>query len=393
MISRKIFPELIEHLEQRYITVVTGMRRVGKSTTLKYLLSKIPHENKLYLDLERVENRFIFQQATYKDVQIDLEIQGIDFSTPSVIALDEIQLVPEITSVLKYFYDTYPVKFIVTGSSSFYLRNRFSESLAGRKHIFEMYPLDFWEFLQFKGEDTKVLDRFAFQPFQQGIYLKYKDLYEEYLRYGGFPEVVLAKHEKEKSRTLKDIINAYIDLDIRLVADFELSGTLYKLIRLLAARTGSLLEISTIASILGIDRSKTTGYLELLEKTYFIHTVSPFSRNVDTEISKRKKVYLADTGILQQLAQVSSGQIFENQVFLQLMKLGEVHYYRKKSGQEVDFIYKGNSACEVKETPHAGDLKVLRNRAQALNLQEALLVGKHPPGDGFKDFIWAGTIF
>lgn len=393
MLPRRIFPELEEHLNQRYITVITGMRRVGKSTALKYLLEKVPHENKLYLDLERVENRFIFQQLTYKDVQIDLEIQGIDFSKPSVIALDEIQLVPEITSILKYFYDTYPVKFLVTGSSSFYLRNRFSESLAGRKHIFEMYPLDFLEFLQFRDEDTVVLERFAFQPYQQGVYLKFKDLYEEYLRYGGFPEVVLAQHEKEKTRTLKDVINACIDLDIRLVADFEVSGVLYKLIRMLAARAGSLLEVSKIAAILGIDRTKTAGYLELLEKTYFIHAISPFSRSVDKEISKRKKVYFADVGILQQLAQVSGGQVFENQVFLQLMKLGEVNYYQKKTGQEIDFIFKQQTACEVKETPHAGDLAVLRNRANSLGLPETLLAGKHPPGDGFKDFVWAGSIF
>jgi hypothetical protein len=199
MLNRRIFSDLKEHLTQKQITVITGMRRVGKSTALKYLLKQIPHQNKLYLDLERVENRYIFQQLTYKDVEIDLQIQGIDLSKPAVIALDEIQLVPQITSVIKWFYDTYPdIKFIVTGSSSFYLKNRFSESLAGRKHIFEMYPLDFLEFLQFRGEDTTVLEDQSFKPFHQGIYLKFKDLYEEYLQFGGFPEVVLADQEKLK---------------------------------------------------------------------------------------------------------------------------------------------------------------------------------------------------
>ncbi|MBL7795698.1 MAG: ATP-binding protein [Saprospiraceae bacterium] len=393
MLSRKIFSELEEHLKQRYITVITGMRRVGKSTALKYLLDKVPHDNKLYLDLERIENRYIFQQNTYKDVQIELEIQGIDFEKPSVIALDEIQLVPQITSILKYFYDTYPVKFIVTGSSSFYLRNHFSESLAGRKHIFEMFPLDFMEFVQFRGTDSSVLERFAFQPYQQGIYLKYKDLYEEYLRFGGFPEVVLANNVKEKEMTLKDVVNAYIELDIRLVADFEVSGTLYKLIRLLAARAGNTLDVSKIAAVLGMDRIKTAGYLDLLEKTYFIHTISPYSRSVDREISKRKKIYLADTGLLQQLAQVSSGQVFENQVYLQLARLGEVNYYQKKSGQEIDFIFRQNTACEAKETPHAGDLAVLNSRSTSLGLTERLLIGKHPPGVGFQEFIWAGVVF
>ncbi len=393
MLPRRLFPELEEHLNQKYITVVTGMRRVGKSTALHYLLGKVPHDNKIYLDLERVENRFIFQQLTYKDVQIDLEIQGIDFSKSAVIALDEIQLVPHITSIIKYFYDTFTIKFLLTGSSSFYLRNHFSESLAGRKHIFELFPLDFLEFLWFRGENTEVLERFSMQPWQQGIYLKFKDLYEEYLRFGGFPDVVLATTEKEKVRTLKDVINSYIDLDIRLVADFEVSGTLYKLIRLLATRSGTLLEISKIAAVLGIDRTKTTGYLDLLEKTYFIHTIAPFSRSIDREISKRKKIYFADTGILQQLAQTSSGQVFENQIFLQFFRQGEVNYYQKKSGQEIDFVLNQQMACEVKETPHAGDLTVLKNRASALQLPTSILVGKHPPGDGFREFVWAGMVF
>lgn len=393
MIPRRIFPTLEAHLDERFITVICGMRRVGKSTAMQFMLEKVPHENKLFLDLERVENRFIFQQPTYRDIQIDLEIQGIDFSKPAVIALDEIQLVPTITSVLKYFYDTFPVKFIVTGSSSFYLKNHFSESLAGRKHIFEMFPLDFLEFLHFKNEDTRLLEPFVFQPFQQGIFMKYTHFYEEFLRFGGFPEVVLTANTASKDRTLKDIINAYMDLDIRLVADFEISGTLYKLMRLLASRTGSLLDTSAIASILGINRQKTAGYLELLEKTYFIHTIAPFSRSVDREISKRRKIFLADTGILQQLTQLGSGPILENAVFLQLMKLGETNFYQKKSGQEIDFIFQQKTACEVKETPHAGDLATLHGRATSLGIDQKWLVGKFPPGDGFRDFVWAGTIF
>lgn len=392
MYERKLFSELEAHLNERFITVLTGMRRVGKSTALKYLLSKVEHENKIYLDLERVENRYIFQQMTYKDVQIDLEIQGVDFSRPSVIALDEIQLVPEITSIIKYFYDTWPVKFLVTGSSSFYLKNHFSESLAGRKHIFEMFPLDFSEFVRFKREDDAMLERMAMQPYRQSFYIKYKDLYEEYLRYGGFPEVVLTSKAKSKVDTLKDIINAYIDLDVRLLSDFSASKDLYVLMRLLAARVGTLIDVSKISGALGVNRNKVEGYLELLEKTYFIHMVTPYSTSVDRELSRRRKLYFADVGMLQQLGQVSSGQVFENQVFLQLAKKGVVNYYQKKSGQEIDFILDQKHAFEVKETPHTADLKVLGNRAHALKLDSSTLIGRFPPGDAFADFTWGGSI-
>jgi len=394
MYNRRLFPILEAHLQERFVTTITGMRRVGKSTALHFLMEKVPHHNKIYLDLERVENRYIFQQHSYKDIQINLEIEGIDFTKPAVIALDEIQLVKDITSVIKWFYDTYPLlKFIVTGSSSFYLRNRFSESLAGRKHIFEMYPLDFLEFLWFKEIDTSVIERFSFQPFQPQVYEKFNTLYMEYLQFGGFPDVVKATNTDSKARTLNDIINAYIDLDVRLLSDFDISGTLYKLIRLLAARTGTLLDVSKISSALGIDRRKVTGYLELLEKTYLIHLVSPYSKNVDREISLRRKIYLADTGILQQLAQVSSGQVFENQVFLQLMKRGSVAYYQRKSGAEIDFVFNRETAIEVKETCHAGDLTTLQKRAHSIQLAKTMLVGNTLPGDQFKEFTWAGTLF
>src|SRR3972149_133550 len=151
MFERKIYTELEAHLKNKLITVITGLRRVGKTTAVKHLLNSVKSENKLYLDMERVENRYLFNQTNYKDIESSLEAEGIDFSKKAYIALDEIQLVPNITSVVKYLYDTYTIKFIVTGSSSFYIENRFSESLAGRKRIIEMEPLSFAEYLPFKG--------------------------------------------------------------------------------------------------------------------------------------------------------------------------------------------------------------------------------------------------
>lgn len=122
------------------------MRRVGKSTALKYLLSQIEHSNKTYIDLEKIENRVLFSENAYATIEAGLKSLGINFNKPCIIALDEIQLVPSSVSVIKYLYDTYGIKFLLTGSSSFYLKNHFSESLAGRKRIFEMYPLTFQEF-------------------------------------------------------------------------------------------------------------------------------------------------------------------------------------------------------------------------------------------------------
>ncbi len=392
MHNRKIFSELKTHLLQQQITVLTGMRRVGKTTALYYLLDQIDHNNKVFIDLEKIEHRHIFTLSSYQETQIELEILGIDFSRKAVIALDEIQLVPQITSVIKYFYDHFPIKFLVTGSSSFYMKGRFSESLAGRKRIFEMYPLDFVEFLEFNGKDTHIIRKYAFQSFQRGIYLKFKDDYEEFIRFGGFPEVVIAQSKNDKIAYLKDIINAYIELDIKLLSDFEASYDLYALIRLLAARVASPIELSKLSSILGIKRNKVKQYLQLLEKTYFILTVPPYSRNIDGEIKHRKKIYLSDTGILNILAQVSSGQVFENAIAVQLKHIGELNYYQKISGQEIDFILDTQQAVEVQETPAESDLHKLNRRARQISMEKKALVGRYPPANGFIDFIWGGNI-
>jgi uncharacterized protein len=391
MVLRPIFLELLEHLRKPQITVITGMRRVGKSTALRYLLDKVEHDNKVYLDLERAEIRFILNQTNYRDIEINLAIEGVDLSKPAVIALDEIQLVQQIPSVIKYLYDTYGTKFLVTGSSSFYLKNHFSESLAGRKRIFEMYPLDFAEFLTFKGIDPGPLRQFATTPFQPLYYLKWREEYEEFLRWGGFPEVVLAETEDDKSQYVKDLINAYIELDIRLLSDFSASDNLLSLIRMLAGRVGSRLDITKLSALLGINRNKVKDYLSLLEYTYFTLPVGAYSKNIDRAIVKQPKLYIADTGILQELAQVSSGQIFENAIALQLARLGQVQYFQKISGAEIDFIWKEKIAIEVKETPSQPDLSKLKSRAASIGLTDCLLVGRNQPRTAFKDFYWGGS--
>jgi predicted AAA+ superfamily ATPase len=136
MLQRKTFIPLERHLSKKQVTVITGMRRVGKSTALKYLLTKISHSNKLYLDFERIENRVLFNQTSYNDIERGLTVLGLDLNKPAVLALDDIQLVPNSTSVIKSLYDQYGIKFLVTGSSSFYLKNHFSERVAGSKQIF-----------------------------------------------------------------------------------------------------------------------------------------------------------------------------------------------------------------------------------------------------------------
>lgn len=395
MIERIAYKELLPHLEKRQVTVITGMRRVGKSTALRFLMERVEHDNKIAFDCERIEVRSLFSRPDYESIIDELKLSGLNFSKPCIIALDEIQLIENLPSFIKYVYDTYNVKFIVTGSSSYYMKNHFSESLAGRKRIFEMFPLSFPEFLQFKKKITDEFTKYAQKPFNEAWYNWYKELYEEYIRFGGFPEVVLQKKMSDKKELLKDIINSYIELDVKLLSDFSVSEELYKLIKLLAARVGSKVDYTKLGSVAGLHRHKVNNYLQLMESTYLIYLIKPFTKNIDKEVSQQPKIYFSDTGIINELAgaQLSGGQLFENAVAAQLKRIGEIQYYQKKTGQEIDFIFNGNTAFEVKETAIEQDKKTLIQRADTIGLRKRALISRYLPAGGFRAFVWGGNIF
>ena len=395
MKERSIYADLVSHSLKKQVTVITGMRRVGKSTAVKYILDHIDHDNYLYLDCERIEIRMLFNGHNYSEIKSELELMGLDFSKSVLIALDEIQLVENLPSVIKYLYDTYNVKFIVTGSSSYYMKNQFSESLAGRKRIFEMYPLSFKEFLQFKEAKVPDYGQYAWQSFSQAWYNKFKALYAEYIQYGGFPEVVLEDNPADKLELLKDIINSYIELDVKLLADYSISEDLYKLIKVLASRAGNKVDYTKISSITGINRQKVASYVGLLESTYLIYQAAPFTKNIDKEISRQTKLYFADTGILNILAggQLSSGQVFENVIAIQLKSQGTIQYYQKKTGLEIDFIFNEDTALEVKETPVLQDKQAVAQRALDIDIHKYFVIGRNAVNNGFVDFIWGGNIF
>ncbi len=393
MFNRKLFFILEQHLKVKQVTVITGLRRVGKSTALKYLFKKSNASNKIYLDLERLENQAIFLKRSYKDIERDLELLGFDFSKPGVIAIDEIQMVKTSSSIIKAFYDDFGVKFIVTGSSSFYLKNHFSESLAGRKRIFQMTPLDFEEFLWFKNKKTEKIQNEKMKPFFQTYYDLYKDDYDEYIKFGGFPEVVLAVKNDDKIAYLKDILNSHIELDVRLLGDISSSDVLYKLIHLLANRVGSKIDYSKIASLLGVNRNKVKDYILLLEYTYLIKTVPVFSKSIEVQIAKQDKMYFTDNGLLQICGQLSSGTIFENAVANQLANLGEIQYLEKNVGTEIDFILNKATAFEVKETPSDFDYNTLQKRSKLVNITDYHLIGRKLAPSGYENFIWGGSLF
>lgn len=389
--QRKIYTELKKHLLSRQITVLTGMRRSGKTTLIQRLLAEVESKNKLYLDLQSIGNREIFTEKNYDNIVLQLRQYGLNAEEKMYLAIDEIQLLPEIAGVIKYLYDHYNIKFLITGSSSYYLKNLFSESLSGRKRIFELYPLDFGEFLTFKQISfARSMDCLA-EKFRAAEYNRLHAYYEEFIEFGGFPEVVLSSSLEQKKQLLNDIISSYINIDIKILSDFRQSGNIYRLIKMLAARVGAKLDYAKLSRLIGMSRSTVVNYIELFEKTYLIARLPVHTRNPDREIVKAQKIYFSDSGLVGILADVGSGAKFENAVFSQLRHKGELRYYALKTGREIDFVLNGLFALEVKETPTSFDQTELAELSKAANIKKSRLIGRFA-SPKFTNYIWGGEI-
>lgn len=380
---RKIEKELKKQLDSKEVIVLTGMRRTGKTVIMNSLFEAIQSKNKAFFDLENPLNRKIFEEENYDNVWKNLEKFNISAREKAYVFLDEIQLMPKAPSAIKYLYDHYNVKFFLTGSSSYYLKNLFSESLAGRKIIFELYPLDFEEYLVFQEKPLNFFDSFKEKEKRKSEinFALYEKYYDDYLEFGGFPKVVLEKDIEQKKKLLNDIFSSYFEQDVKSLANFKNINKLRDLIILLSARVGSKIEISKLSAELGVSRETIYNYLSFLENTYFIFLIKPFSRNTDREVSGARKIYFCDTGILNILGKVSSGAIFENAIFRSLRNYGKINYYQRRTGAEMDFILDEKTGFEAKNQGGGFDVKKIVKLAKNIGLTDSYVISKKYSND------------
>jgi predicted AAA+ superfamily ATPase len=160
---------------------------------------------------------------------------------------------------------------------------------------------------------------------------------------------------------------------------------------MLAARVGSRLDYSKISSMVGINAVTLRNYMGFFEDTYLIKRVPVFTHNPDREIVKAKKLYFTDVGLANVLADLDSGAKFENAVFNQLSRKGEVKYYGLKNGREIDFVLDGKIAFETKETPTETDRRALQTLSKIADIKNYRLIGKNL-SPKFSDYIWGGSI-
>lgn len=381
MFKRAIYDIILPQLNHKNALVIAGMRQVGKTTLMKQL-SLAWKGKHVWFDFDNPLDTLLFENQNYDAIYHDLKRkveakEGERF----LVCIDEIQNFPEITKIVKYLIDHYQVKFIVTGSLNYYLRNLFPESLSGRKFLFVLNPLTYSEFLHFKNRlpDTDLKSNFTDLIHSHSSYenLQRSELYDEYMEFGGFPEVAITKDFETKHLILKNIFASFFEKDIKVFSELKDVKELRDLILLLGPRNGNILDVSRLATELGINRVKTYSYLEFLEGTFFLHLIPKYTNSIDRSVAGGKKIYFSDTGILNLITKTSPGQLLETAVANQLRHHGNLSFYNKRNTAEIDFILNGEIALEVKQKAILPDLKKLEKLAANLKISRYYIISKN----------------
>lgn len=347
MIVRHLDQALTKHFSiYKEVLVLLGARQVGKTTILKRIF---PNAHYLVADNDPVKNALErYDPTVYKQL----------LNTNSgIVVLDEIHKLNDPGRAAKIFFDQLSqYQLIITGSSSFNIKNRASESLAGRKIDYHLYPLSLSEHLVQNGLESAL----SFRPMENlikgekgGKIIKQYDheaLLNNILVYGLYP--AMQAHPSD-STYLTNLIDSVVFKDLVELSLLENKSAALSLLKLLAFQVGLLVSYAELASKLGIGAKTVKRYIELFEQSFIIFTMRPYSSRKRDEIAKMPKIYFYDTGLRNALinnfepieGRGDAGQLFENFVVSEFLKYNyygnfgyNFNYWRTKSGSEIDLV-------------------------------------------------------
>jgi hypothetical protein len=363
-IPRVLLNEIIEYIDRREIIAIKGPRQSGKTTILKMLKDflinekNIDEDHIIYLTFE--DNEILYK---FSENPKDFIRKYITDNKRYYFLIDEAQYCKDLGKKLKLIYDLFEnIKIIITGSSSLELKNETAKYLVGRLLEFELYPLNFYEFLLYKDQkiakiyrewNEKILNFLTNNSnfeIKKDVDIYINDLLKylnEYIKFGGYPAIVKAKSEKEKIFLLKNLINTYLDRDIVSFLNIRDTIKFRRLITALSSLNGSLINIMQLANEVNSYFKEIKYLLDILEQTYIIRRIRPFHKNLVTELKKENKIYFVDTGLRNYLInnfndieiRNDSGTLIENFILNELYQYGKINFWRTKNKAEVDFIF------------------------------------------------------
>ena len=337
MIERDIFSILNKDLTRKEIMALVGPRQIGKTTIMKELFKKCEN-NGNFISFENFKLRDLFENNI--ELFIETYVKNNKF-----LFIDEFQYAKNGGKQLKFIFDSYDnIKIVISGSSQPELAIHSLQYLVGRVRIYEILPLTFKEFIQYKSNLNKVL----FNEIRNQDSFKLISLYfEEYLIYGGYPCVVVENTFDEKKLKLQDIVNTYLLKDIKDILSYKNIYEFENVLKKLALQDGKLLNKSSISMDFEINKNKISEIISVLSKTYVLYLLQPYFNNKSKELIKSPKTYFLDLGFKNLLInnfnnldlKSDKGEIYENFICNQLFRSNfKLNFWNEKNRYEVDFV-------------------------------------------------------
>lgn len=333
------------------VVLLNGARQVGKST----------------LALEKFQNYLTFDDGELR-LYAKENPKGFLKNLELPICLDEIQKVPTLLEYIKMHIDANRKNgdFLLTGSSNVLDHKESKDTLAGRLCELRLHPLSSKE--KNDKPDENIIEKLLNRDFKLPK-KEYSDEVIEHILDGGYPEI-LELEGLSKELWFKSYIATYIERDARDLADIRDIDSFIKFVNILASRSGTILNKSSLSNDIGIKDVTTDNYLSIISRIYQATLLKPYFVNIGKQFVKSPKVFFNDTGVLCSLLRINkkeqllsspySRQVFETYVFCELQKhlsslqkSAQIFHYRTNDKKEIDFIIEVDNellALEVKQS-------------------------------------------
>ena len=319
MIRRDIEPELHRLLTEYPVVSLLGPRQAGKTTLARQALPDYDYVN--------------LEQPDVRQLALDDPRAFLARHRPPVI-FDEIQRVPELLSYIQAEVDAQPGngRYVLTGSHQLSLREALSQSLAGRTALLYLLPFSIAE-LRNAGMNLPRMEDYLYQGFLPRIY----------------------DQQQRPTPAWSNYYQTYVERDVRQLINLKDALLFEKFLRLLAGRSGQLMNHSSLAGDVGVSVSSIQHWLSILEASFVVFRLPPYFENFGKRVIKSAKYYFTDVGLLSFLLGIESpeqvardpliGQIFENLVVMDVVKnlynsgkQANLFFYRDSNGLEADLL-------------------------------------------------------
>ena len=375
LIPRRAAAQVAAALADTRVVLVSGARQAGKSTLVRVVAGDHLGERR---DLDRAQDRAAAQADPVGFVD-----------APDLLAIDEIQRSPELLLAIKASVDEdpRPGRYLLTGSSRLFGMVAAPDALPGRMETVELWPFS-------QGEMDGGPDGFIDAVFASGPELRHESTvtradYAARVVRGGLPEATSRADSRRRRRFLDAYVQALIERDVRQLSDIHHKSELRKLVRLLAARSATIIAANALESALGLSHTTIARYLRALEEIFLIKRIPGWSRNLGTRATAAPKLVFVDSGIAANEVGTDAhallrpgapfGPLLESFVIAELARqltwseqAVELSHYRDHSKFEVDAVLETRAGqvvgIEVKAATTVGpdDFKGLRRLADRL---------------------------